>query len=127
MNTRAAVTVTLALCVALCACEGGAHAPAAFRVATGGSPKRGEHALIAYGCGNCHTIPGVRGARGLVGPPLTDFARRSFIAGRLPNAPDNLIRWILNPQAVDDRTAMPMLNVRPGDARDIAAYLYTLR
>jgi cytochrome c1 len=62
-----------------------------------------------------------------VGPPLTAFAERSFIAGRIPNAPDNLIRWILYPQSVDPQTAMPMLNVRPNDARDMAAYLYTLK
>jgi cytochrome c len=69
----------------------------------------------------------VVGADGLVGPPLTGIASRAFIAGVLPNAPDNMIRWIRDPRAVDSLTAMPNTGVTPADARDIAAYLYTLR
>jgi hypothetical protein len=38
-----------------------------------------------------------------------------------------MIRWIENPPGVDEKTAMPYMGVTPGDARDIAAYLYTLR
>ena len=45
----------------------------------------------------------------------------------LPNTPQNLIRWIQNPPAVDPLTAMPNVGVTQADARDIAAYLYTLR
>jgi cytochrome c len=63
----------------------------------------------------------------MVGPPLTMFARRAYIAGQLPNEPDNLIRWIRDPQAVEPGTAMPSLGVEPAVARDMAAYLYTLR
>ena len=63
----------------------------------------------------------------MVGPPLDHIAQRVYIAGVLPNEPDNMIRWIENPQAVDPKTAMPYMGVTPRDARDIAAYLYTLR
>jgi cytochrome c len=63
----------------------------------------------------------------MVGPPLTMFARRAYIAGRLPNVPDNLIRWLQDPQGVEPGTAMPNLGVGPPVARDMAAYLYTLR
>ena len=38
-----------------------------------------------------------------------------------------MIRWIMNPPGVDDKTAMPNLHVTATDARDIAAYLYTLQ
>jgi cytochrome c1 len=38
-----------------------------------------------------------------------------------------MIRWIQNPQAVDQKTAMPNLGVTDAEARDVAAYLYTLR
>jgi cytochrome c len=38
-----------------------------------------------------------------------------------------MIRWIRDPRAVDSLTAMPNTGVTPADARDIAAYLYTLR
>jgi cytochrome c len=63
----------------------------------------------------------------MVGPPLTMFARRAYIAGQLSNEPNNLIRWIRDPQAVEPGTAMPNLGVAPAVARDMAAYLYTLR
>lgn len=94
---------------------------------TGGDPHAGEEAILRYGCGGCHTIPGVAGARGLVGPPLNDFGQRVYVAGRLYNSPDNLVRWILEPQAVSPGTAMPKVGASETDARDIAAYLYTLR
>jgi putative membrane protein len=88
---------------------------------------RGRTAIKKYGCGSCHTIPGIRGADGLVGPPLGQIASRVYIAGVLPNEPDNMIRWIENPPAIDSKTAMPNMGVTVRDARDIAAYLYTLR
>ena len=93
----------------------------------GGNPDRGPALMRSYGCGTCHTVSGVVGANGLVGPPLNGLAQRGYIAGVLPNAPENLVRWIENPKAVDPLTAMPVLGVSPADARDIAAYLYTLR
>ena len=67
------------------------------------------------------------GANGQVGPSLAGIASRSYIAGVLPNAPDNMLRWILDPRAVDSLSAMPNVGVAPSDARHIAAYLYTLR
>lgn len=94
---------------------------------TGGSPQRGRAAISRYGCATCHTIPGVHGADALVGPPLTQMGSRSYIAGVLPNTPDNMIRWIENPPQVDQLTAMPNLGVTDQDARDIAGYLYTLK
>lgn len=93
----------------------------------GGVAERGVDAIARYGCGSCHTIPGIEHAVGRVGPPLTFFARRVFIAGQVPNTPDYLIRWIVVPQSIEPGTAMPTLGVTDGDARDIAAYLYTLR
>lgn len=91
-----------------------------------GHPDRGAQLIARYGCGSCHTIPGIDRADGLVGPPLTRFGARSYIAGELPNNADNLQRWISNPQAVEPGTAMPNLGVDAIDAQDIAAYLYTL-
>ena len=92
-----------------------------------GDPARGRTLLRNYGCRTCHTIPGVVGAHGLVGPSLAGVASRSYKAGVLTNTPDNLLRWIQNPRAVDSLTAMPNVGVTPSDARHIAAYLYTLR
>ncbi|MFF0365812.1 c-type cytochrome [Micromonospora sp. NPDC005087] len=91
-----------------------------------GRPDRGAELIAQYGCGSCHTIPGINRAEGLVGPPLTRFGARSYIAGQLPNNADNLRRWIADPQAVEPGTAMPNLGISAIDAQDIAAYLYTL-
>jgi cytochrome c1 len=97
------------------------------RPAPGGQAERGKQLIAAYGCGSCHTIPGVDAARGLVGPPLTKFARRVYIAGEVPNTNRFLVQWITVPQSIEPGTAMPNLGVTEGEARDIAAYLYTLR
>lgn len=97
------------------------------RQLTGGDPTRGRELIQQHGCGACHTIPGVRGATALVGPPLNGIADRMFLAGQLPNTPDNMKRWIREPQAIEFGTAMPDMGVTEGDARHIAAYLYTLR
>jgi len=92
---------------------------------TGGNVANGRLAFAAYGCGGCHSVGSVPGARGLVGPPLEGIASRAIIAGRLQNSPSNLMRWIGDPQAVSPGTAMPWLGVSPRDQRDIAAFLYT--
>jgi cytochrome c2 len=93
----------------------------------GGDVSRGATALAAFSCGACHQIDGIAGAAGLVGPPLNGIADRTMIAGELPNTPDNMKRWIIDPQSVEPNTAMPNLHVSPIVARDMVAYLYTLR
>ena len=115
--------LALVACVALAACEGD-HAAPSYAVATGGDAARGATLIRSIGCGQCHAIPGIRSADGDVGPPLARFARRTFIAGELPNTPDNLVRWLRDPPAVEPRTAMPALGLSEQQARDIAAYLY---
>jgi cytochrome c1 len=97
------------------------------RPVAGGDPAAGKRLIVAYGCGACHIVPGVSGANGLVGPPLNHFSRRAYIAGEVPNDADFLVRWIEVPQAIEPGTAMPNLGVTEGQARSIAAYLYTLR
>ena len=93
----------------------------------GGEPESGRMMIEFYQCGSCHDIPGVREADGVIGPPLTNWAKRAFIAGAVPNEPDNLIAWIINPHQIEPGTAMPALGVTEPEARDIAAYLYTLQ
>ena len=94
---------------------------------TGGAPARGREAIRSYGCQSCHTIPGIQGTKALVGPPLAGIASRSYIAGVMSNTPQHMIEWLRNPPGIDSKTAMPNMNVTERDARDIAAYLYTLR
>jgi mono/diheme cytochrome c family protein len=98
-----------------------------FAAGEGGADSdRGAKLIVQYGCGNCHTVPGISRARGRVGPPLDFFSERSYIGGELPNTPETLVHWIMDAPALIPATAMPNLDVGERDARDIAAYLYTL-
>lgn len=109
------------------ACSAPGDGNAAMANAIGGDPERGRAMLRKYGCQSCHSIPGVAGANGLVGPPLGGVASRAYIAGVLTNTPENMMRWIEDPKRVDSLTAMPNVGVTEADARHITAYLYTLR
>lgn len=94
---------------------------------THGNPHKGREAILRYGCQNCHTIPGIREARALVGPPLTNIGSRQYLAGEIPNTPANMQSWIQHPHGIEQHTVMPEMNVTEEDSRDITAYLYTLR
>jgi cytochrome c1 len=94
---------------------------------TGGSVARGPAAIARYGCAACHTIPRIEGPAATVGPPLERIGSRDYLGGRLPNTPGNLLKWIQHPQTIDPNNAMPDLGVTDQDAKDIAAFLYTLR
>lgn len=93
----------------------------------GGDPRNGAKQIVEIGCGACHTIPGITGADALVGPPLEKVGRRIFLAGYLRNTPDNMIAWLKNPQTILPGNAMPDMHLTQQQARDIAAYLYTLK
>ena len=123
LRNRAPLAAVVALTLAACGGRSGSET-VAF---TGGDPATGAELAWAYGCGTCHTIPGVPSADMLVGPPLTEWATRSYVAGAVPNEPEHLIRWIQDPRSIEPLTAMPNLGVSEADARHIAAYLYTLQ
>jgi cytochrome c len=94
---------------------------------TAGDPERGRDLAQSKGCVGCHDIPGTRGPRGNVGPPLTRIATRVYIGGVLLNTPDNLRQWLLDPPKIDPKTAMPNVGLADQEARDLSAFLYTLR
>jgi putative membrane protein len=123
--TSARVAVLIIVLLGLSACDR-ASGDDRYHLAAA-DPDRGRVQIRRYGCGSCHSIPGIVGAAGMVGPPLANISQRVFIAGVLPNEPDNMVKWIQNPQGVDPKTAMPNMGVTTQEARDIAAYLYTLR
>lgn len=92
----------------------------------GGDPVLGKQLIQDFGCVSCHSIPGINNATAHVGPPLDAWSDRAYIAGLLTNEPNNLIDWIVNPQRFEPGTAMPTLGVTEEEARDMAAYLFTL-
>jgi cytochrome c len=114
-----------ALLIGLSACN--QRLERAASAMTGGDPGRGKAIIRQYGCVSCHTMPGIAGANALVGPSLEHIASRMYIGGVLLNTPENMLRWLQNPPAVDPLTAMPNIGVTEADARHMAGYLYTLR
>ena len=87
----------------------------------------GAMIIARQACGSCHVIPGIEGADGQVGPPRTHFASRQTVAGKLPNTPDELVRFLRSPKAIMPGGAMPDLNLTNVEAREVAAYLYRLK
>lgn len=91
------------------------------------NPSQGKIVIGRAACGSCHEIPYVPNAHGMAGPPLEHFGRRRFIAGILPNSPDNLAYWLRFPQKVVPGNAMPASGLNESEARDAAAYLESLK
>jgi cytochrome c len=117
-------TACAALCVVLlAACSG---KPEEKQVA-GGDARVGKKLVEQYQCGVCHKIPEARGAGGEAGPDLEGFGKLSYIANGIPNQPDRLTAWLMNPPALKPGTAMPAMGVTEQEARHMAAFLYTLR
>ncbi|MXQ10665.1 c-type cytochrome [Microvirga makkahensis] len=108
----------------LAACSDPQEQSSAVRI-LGGDPETGQALIQSYGCGTCHTIEGVRGARGKVGPQLAGYAQQHLLAGFLPNTPRNLIAWLMDPVALKPQTGMPSQGVTEIEARHMAAYLYS--
>ncbi|MFC7397524.1 c-type cytochrome [Chelatococcus sp. GCM10030263] len=125
--SRAHLTAILGCLFGLLLPVGSATAEPSIRHVVGADPERGRRLIQAYGCQACHAVPGVAGVDGIVGPPLRHFAARAFIGGTFANEPSVLIRWIEDAPGMMPATAMPDMGVSRDEARDIAAYLYTLR
>ena len=120
---RAATTATDARVLALLEERMRSASP---RASAEGDPVVGRRLVAAYGCGSCHVIPGVANSKGHVGPPLTTFGLRHYIAGAVLNTPENLARWLFAPETVEPGTAMPSVGATPEEATHMAAYLLTL-
>lgn len=94
---------------------------------TGANRKTDAKSILETSCGSCHVIPGVPGANGDVGPPLSGIARRQVIAGYFPNNRQNMLRWVTQAQSMLPKNAMPNTNLTPQQARIVADYLETLK
>jgi cytochrome c len=121
------IPMMVLLCALLVGACGESAAERDARRLTGGDPGRGELLVRRYGCNSCHLIPGFSEPKTQAGPPLAGILSRPQLAGRLPNTPENLIRWIRDPQSVSRGTQMPTLGVSEAEGRDLAAFLYALR
>ena len=95
----------------------------AKRDAAGGE---GQAVFLGNACMNCHTIAGTR-AVGRFGPDLTHLASRDTIAsGAVQNTPENLRKWIDNPNHMKPGCLMPAMHLNDHDLNAVTAYLTTL-
>lgn len=120
---RALVGALVVVILSSCAAEASRPQPV---IPVGGDPDLGRETIVEYGCGSCHRIPGIPEADALVGPPLESWSGRAFVAGILPNSPENLARFLADPDEIRPGTAMPDLQLNDEDIAAIVAYLFTL-
>lgn len=91
--------------------------------------QQGAQTILTQACAGCHMINGLPGYNiGKVGPNLTHIGSRQYLAaGTLPNTPENLARWLRNPQEVKPENKMPNLNLSEETIRQLVAYLESLK
>ena len=129
MPSRARAVVLLLVLPFLAACQNQA-APAPSGGAPTGAAATGKQLFVSKGCIACHRAPGVPEAQGTIGPNLRgegDPTGHPQIAGAIPNTPENMVRWLLNPPAVKPGTAMPNLGLTQDEAQSLAAFVETLK
>jgi cytochrome c1 len=87
--------------------------------------QEGQQLFLTKACVACHTITGVPGAAGRLGPNLTNLGARSSIASAMiENTPENLAAWIHDPRSIKPGALMILpLPVSTDEARKLAAYL----
>lgn len=119
--TKCGSWLPMMVVISLGACVPGDHG---VPIVPGGDAERGRAALVRYECNVCHLVPGIGGPKAPVGPALDEYAHQPYVAGKFPNEPETLVRWILDPPSMAPQTAMPAIAMPERDARDIAAYLY---
>lgn len=94
---------------------------------TGVAAVAGRQITASVGCGSCHAIRGTELA-GTFGPDLTHFGSRGGIAAyTLRNTPENLLRWIQDPQGVKPECSMPNVPLPLQQQKEIVAYLEELQ
>jgi cytochrome c oxidase subunit 2 len=78
-------------------------------------------------CISCHTVAGTA-ATGRFGPDLTHVASRDTIAsGAIDNTPQNLRKWIDDPDSMKPGCLMPSMHLNNRDLDAVTAYLTQLR
>ncbi|MGH2740058.1 MAG: cytochrome c oxidase subunit II [Actinomycetota bacterium] len=87
----------------------------------------GEELFRSVGCVACHTVAGLEGAQGILGPDLTHFGGRTTFAGSTFEINvANLTRWLRNPLAMKPGSRMPSYNLTDDQIEALIAYLMSL-
>ena len=94
-----------------------------------GNPERGRELMDQKGCAGCHAFGGVPDFTALEPAPSgSDAARAAALAPDLRFTrerfrKEQLLAWLLDPQAIKADTRMPSFGFSPEEARDIASYI----
>lgn len=118
---RAALMLVLSASVVACVDKADQPRPMAQADAAAGL-----EIIRRTGCAACHAVPGIAWPTGRAAGSLEGFGARPMIAGRLPNQPEVLVQWVMNAPSLDPQTGMPPMPLTEAEARDVAAYLYSL-
>jgi cytochrome c oxidase subunit 2 len=88
--------------------------------------QQGKTIFTQSTCVGCHSITGI--SAGHIGPDLTHFASRKKFAGSLmESTPENLAKWIENPEHMKPGALMPNLGMTGDQSKALAAYLLSLK
>lgn len=123
-RTAATLGSIVMACIGLTACDGPPDRVPGLDDADAG---RGRLLVVEHGCAACHAFPDVGWPRGRLGPSLEHFGRQGLIAGRLPNQPGVLMRFVRDAPGLVPGTGMPGMPMSDQDARDVTAYLLRLQ
>jgi cytochrome c oxidase subunit 2 len=94
---------------------------------TSAAARRGQDVFFAADCATCHAVAGTS-ADGSSAPDLTHLASRDRIgAGAVPNTPDELARWITDPESIKAGSDMPATPLGADELQDLLAYLGSLQ
>ncbi len=90
------------------------------------SVKNGRNALLGQSCVKCHRVAGTA-AQGTGAPDLTHLmSRQTLVTGVVPNTPENLRKWVADPQKIKPGCLMPAFGLSDRDRDLIVDYLVTL-
>jgi cytochrome c oxidase subunit 2 len=96
-------------------------------VGVSGEAEQGRALFLSSSCMQCHAVEGTA-AVGSAGPDLTHFASRGILAaGALENTPENLRRWLADPQAIKPGCHMPNMKLSTPQIEEVARYLESLK
>jgi cytochrome c oxidase subunit 2 len=94
---------------------------------TGAAAVAGAQLIGQLPCAGCHTIRGTS-VQGTLCPDLTHFGSRQGIAEfTLTNTPQNLRRWLADPQTVKPGAIMPYIPLASFQLDELVAYLEELK
>jgi cytochrome c oxidase subunit 2 len=89
--------------------------------------REGKAVFQAQSCINCHAVRGTP-ARGTYAPDLTHLmSRRTLASGMGPNTPEDLRRWVDDPQKVKPGCLMPAFGLNDRERDLVVSYLLSLR